>query len=294
VSLNDSATTSRRLQKSLTTDNMDELSSLGDNSPPFVMHGFKRSEKLAYSPVNSKRWKSSMDGKENVENARPVLQKSFSMIDSSLKIMKALEKADLGLIGDHSKPFCLPVINGKQRDLTCISVHTMAMLVKGEFSKVVNSYRVIDCRYPYEYDGGHIKGAENLYTEEDIYRVLMSTKTETATVELMEPKRNIIIFHCEFSSHRGPKLAKFLRTKDRDANNDIYPALHYPEIYLLDGGYKEFFKCYTDLCDPMTYLPMLEPAYDLHYKHFRAATKSWNGDRVTLSRSVKSRSRLLL
>lgn len=88
--------------------------------------------------------------------------------------------------------------------------------------------------------------------------------------------------------------AKFLRTKDRDANNEIYPALHYPEIYLLDGGYKEFFKYYTELCDPNTYLPMLEPAYDSYYKHFRAATKSWTADRVTLSRSGKSRSRLLL
>lgn len=117
-----------------------------------------------------------------------------------------LASADLGLIGDHSKPFCLPIINGKQRDLTCISVHTMAKLMKGEYSNAVNSYRVIDCRYPYEFEGGHIKGAENLYTEDDVYRSLMSTKTETATVVPVEPKRNIIIFHCEFSSHRGPKL----------------------------------------------------------------------------------------
>lgn len=114
--------------------------------------------------------------------------------------------ADLGLIGDHSKPFCLPITNGKQRDLTCISVHTMAKLLNGEYKNTVNSFRVVDCRYPYEFEGGHIKGAENLYTEDDVYRALMSTKTETATVVPVEPKRNIIIFHCEFSSHRGPKL----------------------------------------------------------------------------------------
>lgn len=82
----------------------------------------------------------------------------------------------------------------------------MAKLVRGEFSGSVSSFRVIDCRYPYEFEGGHIRGAENLYTEEDIYRVLMSTKTEAATVVPIEPKRNIIVFHCEFSSHRGPKL----------------------------------------------------------------------------------------
>lgn len=105
---------------------------------------------------------------------------------------------------------------------------------------------------------------------------------------LIDDLLNLFFF---FSNYR----AKFLRTKDRDANNEIYPALHYPEIYLLDGGYKEFFKYYTELCDPNTYLPMLEPAYDAYYKHFRAATKSWNGDRgATLSRLGKSRSRLLL
>lgn len=91
VSLNDSVTSTRRVRQSLSNEGLDGLSSLGENSPPFVMHGFKRSEK-AVCPINSKRWKSETEGKENVEQARPVLQKSFSMIDSSAKIMKALEK----------------------------------------------------------------------------------------------------------------------------------------------------------------------------------------------------------
>lgn len=93
VSLNDSvSSSSRRIRQSLTNDGLDGLSSLGEKSPPFVMHGFKRSEKAICSPINSKRWKSETDGKENVVQARPVLQKSFSMIDSSNNIMKALEK----------------------------------------------------------------------------------------------------------------------------------------------------------------------------------------------------------
>lgn len=93
VSLNDSvSSSSRRIRQSLTNDGLDGLSSLGGNSPPFVMHGFKRSERAICSPINSKRWKSETQGKENVEQARPVLQKSISMIDSSVNIMKALEK----------------------------------------------------------------------------------------------------------------------------------------------------------------------------------------------------------
>jgi len=32
----------------------------------------------------------------------------------------------------------------------------MARLLQNEFSDVVEKYTVVDCRYPYEYDGGHI------------------------------------------------------------------------------------------------------------------------------------------
>ena len=48
--------------------------------------------------------------------------------------------------------------------------------------------------------------------------------------------RSIIIFHCEFSSERGPQMSKYLRKIDRGDN--LYPKLKYPELYLLEGGYK--------------------------------------------------------
>ena len=50
-------------------------------------------------------------------------------------------------------------------------------------------------------------------------------------------KRTILVFHCEFSSERGPRQLRYLRACDRTRNP--YPKLHYPEIYLLYGGYKE-------------------------------------------------------
>ena len=36
--------------------------------------------------------------------------------------------------------------------------------------------------------------------------------------------------------------SRFLRQQDRDANKDCYPSLHYPEVYLLEGGYKVFYE----------------------------------------------------
>ena len=36
--------------------------------------------------------------------------------------------------------------------------------------------------------------------------------------------------------------SRFLRNKDRDLH--MYPKLFYPELYLIEGGYKAFFsKC---------------------------------------------------
>ncbi|EDW58573.2 uncharacterized protein Dvir_GJ14225 [Drosophila virilis] len=99
------------------------------------------------------------------------------------------------------------------------------------------------------------------------------------------------------SSERGPKMSRFLRNLDRERNTHAYPALHYPEIYLLHNGYKEFYETQPELCQPNAYRPMLEPAYNEAYRHFRAKSKSWNGDGcggAGTGRSKKSRSRLML
>lgn len=97
-------------------------------------------------------------------------------------------------------------MDGRHSDLKSVSVHTMAKLLRGEFKDSVASFKVIDCRYPYEFDGGHIRDAQNLYTQEQIITELVNTKTETPKVAPDMPMHNIVVFHCEFSSERGPKL----------------------------------------------------------------------------------------
>lgn len=97
-------------------------------------------------------------------------------------------------------------MKGRHNDLKSISTQTMAKLLRGEFKDSVASFKVVDCRYPYEFEGGHIRGAQNFYTQEHILTELVNTKTETPKLVSDEPKRNIIVFHCEFSSERGPKL----------------------------------------------------------------------------------------
>lgn len=97
-------------------------------------------------------------------------------------------------------------MDGRHRDLKSISAGTMAKLLRGGFEDTVASFTVVDCRYPYEFEGGHIRGAQNLYTQEQIITELVNSKTESPKVVPDGKMHNIIVFHCEFSSERGPKL----------------------------------------------------------------------------------------
>jgi M-phase inducer tyrosine phosphatase len=58
----------------------------------------------------------------------------------------------------------------------------------------------------------------------------------------------VVIFHCEFSHNRGPQLAGIFREIDRDMNKYSYPDLHYPDVYVLDGGYRQFHIERPELC----------------------------------------------
>ena len=86
------------------------------------------------------------------------------------------------------------------------------------------SYRIIDARYEYEYHGGHIRGAENFgrwdedtFVKEFLPEDVGPKSNTAANKENNEPvvndhKRHILIFHCEFSSDRGPALLRLLRS----------------------------------------------------------------------------------
>ena len=83
-----------------------------------------------------------------------------------------------------------------------------------------------------------------------------------------EDKRDILVFHCEFSSKRGPDYCAKLRTKDRNVIKDVYPGLHYPEVYLLLKGYKEFWTHHPDLCEG-GYTEMDNPRFSNHLRTCR-------------------------
>ncbi|XP_071089307.1 M-phase inducer phosphatase-like [Haliotis cracherodii] len=153
-------------------------------------------------------------------------------------VKKAVDKMEIdrSLVGDGSQTHCLPTMEGKHKDLKSVSPITVSQLLAGKYNDVISGYQIIDCRYPYEYEGGHIEGALNLFNEALVTELVTNEQGRQST------ERNILIFHCEFSSERGPKLLRHLRSLDRKVNSDRYPFLFYPEVYLLDGGYKAFFS----------------------------------------------------
>lgn len=146
-------------------------------------------------------------------------QRSYSETD--VAIMNAVSKSDQepDLIGDFTKVHALPLINGKHQDLKSISPETLVDLMNGHYSDLINAYAIVDCRYPYEYEGGHIAGAVNIFSNEVLIEEFFSenpstnhmivqplTKVSQAGTEVTSVKRTALIFHCEFSSKRGPKL----------------------------------------------------------------------------------------
>src|SRR5688572_9731305 len=57
--------------------------------------------------------------------------------------------------------------------------------------------------------------------------------------------------------------AKHLRAKDRAMNNHVYPKIHYPEVYILEGGYCGYFKACKERCEPQAYVKMDDPTHAL-------------------------------
>ncbi|XP_037354364.1 M-phase inducer phosphatase 2 [Talpa occidentalis] len=224
-------------------------------------------------PIQNKRRRSVTPPEEEEEPEEPKARVLRSKSLCHDEIENLLDSDHRELIGDYSKAFLLQTVDGKHQDLKYISPETMVALLTGKFSNIVEKFVIVDCRYPYEYEGGHIKTAVNLPLERDAENFLLQSPITPCNLD----KRIILIFHCEFSSERGPRMCRFIRERDRAAND--YPSLYYPEMYILKGGYKEFFPQHPTFCEPQDYRPMNHEAFREELRTFRLKTRSWAGER---------------
>ncbi|NXQ91890.1 MPIP1 phosphatase, partial [Nyctibius grandis] len=228
------------------------------------------------SPGKSKKRKS-LPGTSSEDSAVGGLASGFSLKmvktqSSTAEIESILDSDQTDLIGDFSKGYLFHTVDGKHQDLKYIDSEMIVSVLTGKFASSIEECVIIDCRYPYEYEGGHIKGAVNLHTEEEVENYLLKKPIQPSG-----NKRVIVVFHCEFSSERGPRMCRFVRERDRLGNE--YPNLHYPELYVLKGGYRDFFLRCRSFCEPQSYRPMHHEDFREDLKRFRTKSRTWAGEK---------------
>lgn len=102
----------------------------------------------------------------------------------------------------------LPHFNSDEESLPRITKDTMVEVLDGKYGQCYDRSIVVDCRFEYEYDGGHIEGAININDKEQLANQLFEAPTTNKT---------LLIFHCEYSAHRAPIMLVYwsfgLRTR---------------------------------------------------------------------------------
>lgn len=191
-----------------------------------------------------------------------LIEKQITDNKKYLKIQKKL--VDQCLQKSHQNLKIETINNSENPDMPTIETKTLDHLLDTRTNVVL-----IDTRFSFEYEAGHIQNSINInnpFHLETLFfeygHLLFSGNFLQKLPELATiPKKNleswlktqnadetnhqnmleeppIIIIHCEFSQKRGPKLLRYLRKRDREINEEHYPNLIYPHIFLLSGDRK--------------------------------------------------------
>eukprot|EP01084_Bolivina_argentea_P035578 65979_1 len=153
----------------------------------------------------------------------------------------------------HSLPCDTFVPHNKSDDGNkLITAESLDMIRDGKYSNLFDNYVIIDCRYDYEYNGGHIKGALNVQSA-NLLELLMKSNLSAINNSIAW------IFHCEYSQKRGPRAASWFRNIDAKLNQMSYPKLCFPHCYVLEGGYKGYYK--NNVSNALTYVSMFDEKY---------------------------------
>ncbi|KPV75796.1 uncharacterized protein RHOBADRAFT_35551 [Rhodotorula graminis WP1] len=112
-----------------------------------------------------------------------------------------------GFRKQEAKGKALPCFGVKEDGLMRITPRTLSELQSGMYRDGVKEFIIVDCRFDYEYDGGHIDGAINLSELADVEaRLLNAANPPQPSTSDCAPRegKTVLIFHCEFSAKRAP------------------------------------------------------------------------------------------
>jgi M-phase inducer tyrosine phosphatase len=176
------------------------------------------------------------------ENPEDIMKKKEDATFTSTSLQAVMD------IDDPHQPV-LPHFfqEGQPDSIPRISRATLLEVLDNKYEQHFDQRMVIDCRFEYEFEGGHIDGAVN-YNDKELLSSQLFVSGPTG--------RTLLVFHCEYSAHRAPIMARFIRKQDRTTNAEHYPRLSFPEVYILDGGYSGFFTEHPARCFPQNYVEM--------------------------------------
>ncbi|KXX80808.1 M-phase inducer phosphatase [Madurella mycetomatis] len=245
------------------------LSECFEDSPPQERRPQSANSPCSMAAARPKSHFNSLNGTSGVRNGSPIVshtrrtsnpflrprkqyRRCLSMFDSPSDVAKARkEEPALQSVMDLEEPHdpILPHFFPEDQNdsIPRITRSTMLDVLDGKYSEHYAHKMIVDCRFEYEYEGGHIDGAINYNDKELLASHLFRTPIEG---------RTLLIFHCEYSAHRAPIMARYIRAEDRNMNAEHYPRLTYPEVYILDGGYSAFFNEHRERCYPQAYVEM--------------------------------------
>ena len=173
-----------------------------------------------------------------------------------------------------------------QMTTTDNSCGTQRIITPSELVEIINNPEahgysrllILDARFEYEYRGGRIVGAQNITSRSQLFNVYNKYKGQNVC----------IVFHCEYSQNRGPKLYQIFREHDRHCNE--YPALTYPNIFLLEGGYRRFYQEMPQFCMG-GYIPMRDQRF-VSNGELRRSHSFFKKDLLQQNRALRPRARI--
>jgi rhodanese-related sulfurtransferase len=206
-----------------------------------------------------------------------------SKLNASQNTPSRTQRETSGLERLDQSPLCvraqrrgliLPLVSkSNDHGVNRVSPQTVVDVLEGKYADKVAEYHIVDCRYDYEHENGHIRNAISINRRHKLQMLFNSLYDRQKNRE-PNYREVVIIFHCEFSKNRGPKTYNFFRGLDRSHNS--YPMLTFPQLYVMDGGYKSFFEMAKIHCSPCNYISMFNAKYEKECKietsNFR---KSW-------------------
>lgn len=84
-----------------------------------------------------------------------------------------------------------------------ISDEILINILDGKYGESFDDILIVDCRFEYEFEGGHIDGAVNFNDKE-----LLSEKLFKG----LAGRSTLLVLHCEYSAHRAPIMYVLCKT----------------------------------------------------------------------------------